>query len=785
MANLLKALGAAGAAYGLSRLTEKKPDGTPIGFDIRVPTLPRGVASVITNGINPGAILDTKNIGNLLQDPNKNSILSSILSFSSAKPPAGGPPYENVLEQFASYAPVWTLACLTPEQFNDPKTYRGNPSALQEVIFASAGRFDAQRSRTAYGAPEYFVDNIVMNSKLSPGPGQGNTNVIGFSFDVYEPYSLGLFIQSLQSAAIRSGYPNYFNECPFLLKLEFLGFKDDGAIFTGSEALAKYFTIKITKVEFTVNEGGSSYKVQAAPLHHTGFGDVVNRAPTDITITGETVKEMLVSGQRSLCTVLNRTQLELVNKEQQDYPDLYEIVFPVDSHDEVGLSQGENVELLKATADPKAEVKQPVSGRQGQESLDFGDGAIGAAGMGFGPESGGNYLYPLEGETADPATGQIVRDQMIIDPKQRAFMFKQDDKITEIIMRVVIASEYGVDAVKAENLDAEGRASWFRIDCQMQFLDFDTKRNVRSKKYIFRVIPYKVRGDILKNPSSTSAGAANLKKKIAKRYNYLYTGQNNDLLKFDLTFNGMFFTGQLPRPATENSQISNKDLQNAAPSNGSTANIKTGVAPEATTSTTGSPSVKPDHTIDVSSSSGEKNVGQMVADAFQQAFLNSSKDLVNIEVDILGDPYYISDSGLSANYVAGEGPIDTINSDGSMNWEGGEVYAEIVFRNPVEPNLGTTGQGGLFNFPEGPGVSPFSGTYMVHEVTNKFSSGTFQQSLKMVRQQGQPEDAPGAPISRQEQALYDTTNEEPEKTAPAEDPSLGQTFDAESGNISA
>ena len=247
----------------------------------------------------------------------------------------------------------------------------------------------------------------------------------------------------------------------------------------------------------------------------------------------------------------------------------------------------------------------------------------------------------------------------------------------------------------------------------------------------------------------------------------------------------MFFTGQLPRPATENSQVSNKDLQNAAPPNGSTATIKTGVAPEATASTTGAPAVKPDHTIDVSSSSGEKNVGQMVADAFQKAFLNSSSDLVNIDVDILGDPYYISDSGLSANYVAGEGPIDTINSDGSMNWEGGEVYAEIVFRNPVEPNLGTTGQGGLFNFPEGPGVSPFSGTYMVHEVTNKFSSGTFQQSLKMVRQQGQPEDAPGAPISKQEQALYDTTNEEPEKTAPAEDPSLGQTFDIESGNISA
>ena len=777
MANLLRALGVAGAAYGISKLVEKKPDGSPIDFITRTPNIPQGLASVATGLVNPGAVINTGDIGKIVQDPNKNSTLSSILSFGAAKPPAGGPPYENVLEQFASYSPVWTLACLTPEQFNDPSSYRGNPGALKEIVLASAGRFDAQRTRTEFGTPEYFIDNIVLNSKLSPGPGTGNTNVIGFTFDVYEPYSLGLFIQSLQNAAIKSGYTNYFNECPFLFKLEFLGFKDNGAIFTGTEALAKYFTIKITKIDFTVNEGGSNYKVEAVPLHHTGLSDVVNRLPTDATITGETVKEMLVSGQRSLCTMLNKIQLELVDKKQQDYPDLFEIVFPVDSHDNVGLGERENVELLKATADPKAEVKQPLRGRQGQDSQDFGDGEIGAADMGFGPEDGGNYLYPLEGDASDPATGRIVRDQMTIDPKQRAFTFKQDDKITEVIQRVVVASEYGVKAVKPENLDPEGRASWFRIDVQMQFLEFDTKRNTRSKKYIFRVVPYKVRGDILKNPTSTSAGAANLKKKIAKRYNYLYTGQNNDLLKFDLSFNGMFFTGQLPRSANDNANVANKDTNSAAPTGEPTAEVRTGAAPAVAASTAGTPAVKPDPSIDVSSPSGAKKVEQMVADAFQKAFQNSSSDLVNIEIDILGDPFYISDSGLSANYVAGEGPVDQINSDGSMNWEGGEVYCEIVFRNPVEPNLGVTGQGGLWNFPQGAGVSPFSGTYMIHEVTNKFSSGSFQQSLKCVRQQGQPEDTPGASVAKEQQSLYDTSKPEPERTAPADDPVTGNTWD--------
>lgn len=768
--NALNNIDAEYAAYRASKglpPVDTKPDGTTISGDIKIPGISQGLASITTGAKGLGATLDLGNLNKVKLDPNKTS---NILSFG-IKSPAGGPPYENVLEQFASYTPVWTLACLEPGQFNNPARYRGKPAAVRNIVFSSAGRFDSQRTRTAYGTPEYFVDNVVLNTKLAAGPAQGNTNVIGLSFDVYEPYSLGLFIQSLQNAAIYAGYPSYFNNTPFLLKLEFLGFKDNGAIFNSSETLAKYFTIKITKVDFTVNEGGSQYKVEAVPLHHSGYEDGTNILPTDATITGEDCKEMLVSGQRSLCTVLNAIQEEMVDKGQQEYPDLYAVVFPVDHSDPVGVtSEDEFVEQLRATADPNAEVKQGLTDRPGQLSQDYGFGEIGEASMGFGPTSGGNYLFPLEGETADPATGIINRDQMQIDPKQRAFMFKQGEKITEVVQRVILASEYGVQAIKAENLDAEGRAKWFRIDVQIQLLEYDSIRNVRSKKYVYRVVPYKVNGSILKNPSSVTAGTENLKQIIAKRYNYLYTGQNNDILKFDLKFDGMFYTGQLPRPPTQNANIANKDVQNAAPPDVNQAEVNKGAAPEAAVSTTGTASVKPDYKIKTASASGDKTVEQVVADAFQQAFLNSSKDLINVEIDILGDPFYLSDSGINSNYFAEAGPTDQVNADGSMNWEGSQIYAELNFRNPIEPNLGVTGVGGTWNFPNGGAVSPFSGVYMVHEVTNKFSSGSFQQTLKMVRQPNQPQDVEGqATIAKRDQGLYDTSKPEPEKTGPNDD----------------
>ena len=234
----------------------------------------------------------------------------------------------------------------------------------------------------------------------------------------------------------------------------------------------------------------------------------------------------------------------------------------------------------------------------------------------------------------------------------------------------------------------------------------------------------------------------------------------------------MFYTGQMPRPLSKNANVSNKDVQNSAPEDTPRAELNQGVAGTSAVITNGTPtaSVRPDTDIQVASFSGDKTVEQMVADAFAKAFLESSKDLVNIEFDILGDPFYLSDSGLTANYFAETGPNDQVNADGSMNWEGGQVFCEINFRNPLEPNLGVVGQGGLWNFPSGGATSPFSGLYQVHEVINKFNGGVYQQTLKAIRVTGQPQDQQNqVAISKQEQKLYDTDKKEKEKTSPVDD----------------
>ena len=741
------------------------PAGNAISQIATTSGLAVGAVQNITNAVNANAAsFNVSKISEVITNP---SVTSLLKAFGAVTPPAGGPPYENVLEQFASYSPLWTLCCLTPEQFNTPKLYRGSPYLLDNIVLSSAGRYDFSRTNTQYGAPEYFIDNVVLVSQLGGSAKSGNTNVSSFKFDVYEPYSLGIFLQSLQAAAINSGYPSYLNDCPYLLKLEIKGSSDDGAVYKGSDELTKYFTIKITKVDFKVDEAGSKYTVEAAPMHYTGFSDVVTNIATDLSATGMTVSEVLVSGQQSVCTSLNEKQLKRVSDGQAAFPDIYEIVFPVDSSDPVGTENGASTEVLKAIADPKVERTQKIS-KSDRESFseNFGDGAIGKSSMGFSETSGGNYNFKLAGDAVDDQ-GRIVRDTMTIDPKQREIRFPQQTKITEIIQRVVLASEYCVSKLKKEAVK-DGFVDWFRIDVQIQLLEFDPIRNVRAKKYIYRVVPFKVSGAIFQNPTSVTPGGAKLEQIIAKRYDYLYTGQNNSIIKFDLQFNGQFYTGISPTPLQNNANVSNKETANVAEEKTPQARVQRGAAPESSTAVTGSAPTKPNPLLTFPSISGEKTVEQMVADNFNQSFTRSM-DMTTVKIDIMGDLYFLSDSGLNSNYFADQGPNDQVKLDGSMNWEGSEIFIYITWRNPVEPNLGTTGQGGLYNFPNGGKVTPFSGIYKVTAVENKFSGGVFQQTLDLARQPQQDADYTGtAKIAAETSSVYDTTKEEKPKTGPVD-----------------
>jgi len=655
--------------------------------------------------------------------------------------------FNNSLEQFASYTPLWTFSALTPEQFNNPRSYRNSPADLKHIVFSSAGRYDSQRVQTAYGTPEYFVNNFTMSTVISASQKTGNSNAIKFTFDIFEPYSMGLFLQSLQLAALNAKHPSYL-QAPYVLKLDFVGFTEDGKMFKGIKS--KYFTVKLLKVTFNTTESGSNYKVEAIPFNHQGLSSAVNKTFNDIALVGDkdkavTVKHLLVEGENSLCGVLNRAEKEISEGEnrKQNFPDEYEVQFPVAPNQFFNIVTPPTG--TGAIVNPGSPAPQQV-GKSTTAVREFGNNSIGLADMGITASSGGNYSFKREGDVIDGASGKVQRNQMTIDPKNRKFQFSQGQSLTAIISQIILSSKYATDAIQ-QKPSVEGFISWFKIDVQIQLKEFDDKRGDFAKKIIYRVLPYNVHISIFSNPTSAPPGYAELEKLIAKRYDYIYSGQNNDVLRFDIQINNLFFTGTNPKGEETNGANANLDQKGLAEDTPKSTITNQGPsAGAAIGATTGSSPTRKDSSLAnvPGSPSGNETTEQIVAKTFHNAFLNNSGDLISVDLEILGDPYWMVDSGISNYFAPTSGDNKLTTEDGTMNYESGDVYIYLTFRTPIDINEPTaSGNGGLYNFPDGGAESPFSGIYKVIQCENTFNDGTFKQKLKTIRMPRQPSDFDG------------------------------------------
>lgn len=383
----------------------------------------------------------------------------------------------------------------------------------------------------------------------------------------------------------------------------------------------------------------------------------------------------------------------------------------------------------------------------GQRIRQFAESSTQTSGIGKGKivqsfiESG-SHPFARDGYTLNPETQVYSRNgvELQLSGDLRTFKFKAGSRIQDVITEVVIVSEFGQSLTeRLNNLSEDGMIDWFKIETQVYSIP-DNNEVDRSGKtpsvFVFRVVPYKVHSSIFSAPTSAGAGYGTLKTEAAKQYNYIYTGFNQDILDFQIKYDKQFYT------------VQRADAGNlSAGTRVGAANAMVQDNPEPTNVQGGTPNPSvPDggvaesqQTISVSESSGGSgydNSAVGVARMFQEQFNNSDVDLAKCELQIIGDPFYISDSGLG-NFNAGDTSYSNMNNNGSMNYQSGEVDINLIFRTPIDYN-----EAGGMDFPEDSKiVSPFSGLYRVTKVKNNISSNTFTQTLSLLRRKNQTEGA--------------------------------------------
>ena len=709
-------------------------------------------------------VIDVAQKVNTVVDLVKNPTLGGVLALAGQ----GFPPYRNELDQFASYSYNITLGCLTNLELNFPLTYRTLGPAVKILRSGGTGGNKIPTLYETDGKVEFFIEDLDIMSHCAPNPGTRLSNASAITFKVLEPYSMGQFLHNLRTAALVCGHPNYV-AAPFVLTIEFIGYDDEGNVINPMFS-RRHIPFRFREANMSVTEAGAVYECLGNPYNEIAMTDNTQSVVTDMQIKGVTVGEALQSGAESLTAKLNARQIDLEDAGQIPAADYFVISFPEGGIVEqagggllaslgattpggdrrqalyesiVGSGAGDIPADLDARLAelPGVQVLGSALAQQLRSAAEASFNQIGSARIlpRGRPPGRGNPMQEAGFVEDENNPGYIRRGNLTYNSDTQTFSFPSGTRVQDMIEEIVINSDFGRNMANEEP-DANGRITGFLIVPQVYnassiFGGLITGRSPRI--YVYQVLTYKVDAGKVSSPATNVFNNTLRQAQTIKAYNYIYTGQNKDIIDLDLKFNTAFQTGISgnrgqtssgtildaveqffkgdPQPATTSAD------EAAAGQVGTTGAAETTELPGTETGNNGGG--PPDDTE------------VQVARTMNDMIINSSNDMIEVYLTIHGDPYYLSDIGLS-NILGIPNPLNSaITIDGAMNPINGQVLIALNFRTPVDYNE----DDGFVKYPLG-GFIPiafFSGVYQVLEVENNFKDGMFTQRLKLGRQRNQ------------------------------------------------
>lgn len=651
-------------------------------------------------------------------------------------------PIPNVLSRFASYNYVLGLSCLTPSELNFPdESYKAGLPPAMGLICKSAS-IDTSSRFTATGGYklDFFITDLTINGQYGWEKASGNTNSLTLEFTIVEPFSMGQFVTVMQVAAYKAGYTNY-NDASYMMTIDFRGNTETGQLVNIPDT-TKHVPFKITNIDMKMTASGASYRVKGYVSNGEALNNTYATIKSDVFMLGETVQEILQSGEKSLQSILNR-QFKDLQKDTKVEPDQILILFPDDRASSNSISLGAGIPKT-ATASTQSSIKEKLqvstSGDNGVLKQDGTVNPIGEAKMNF-DIARSSKEFPEYIQTWDDDINKPRRADNKVDPKKAAFQFKLGVRIEQIINAVIQQSSYPKDAMAPGADDSAGMRAWWRIDTQV----FHTPSKANEigtgftpKIVVYRVIPYAYHDSKMLAANAGAPGLPQLEKRVAKRYDYLYTGLNTEVLAFDLNIKNGFISAfafdQYARNQDafkQNKTGATSDAPDAAkrpqldPANAGEKKVDPGQGFGAqnrnvatTTNTegfTGSPT---------------ENMFVVSSRLMHQA-LTEGYDMVNLNLKIVGDPYYIANSGLGNYTIAST--AQNITETGDIDFQSSEVDIVINIKSPTDIVQGT----GLYDFRKTETTNMFKGFYKLMKVVSSFKDGAFTQQLSGYRRMGQ------------------------------------------------
>ena len=704
---------------------------------------------------------------------------------------------KNKLHDYTSYTYRITLFLLTKADYNalatNPDTFVPTFSLISSGGgFAAPGAIKTETTRTVtpWGGindvsttqtragrhpdfqTDFFIDNLQLTTIVGLNAKTKASNAVDISFTITEPYGLSL-LDRLLSACETSGdnNPNYMSQ-PYLLQIDLLASPTDEQLTrnkqTNNVIDTKRIAIKLLEMKIKPTGSGTTYACRAIPFNHTAFSLTTAAMPVNMSVNAKTVGDFFSSSDDLVKLFAGelKSQDERLESDLKAWIKDNTIIFanlaPTPEQIENQRRALKNATFYNSTSLAAAYntymddvVKNQQLSRLPPTKIAFNIPAAEIANS------------PLVNETAQDTNSTMTNPKVTIgqasDPQRKnteTFNFHAGTSIIDIIDQVLTKSQYlknQINSLNKENNQQSANAdytngnertgnnaqpktlNWYRIVPTVALNDFDASRNDYSKTVLYSILPYTAVNSYHPNFPKTTASAA--ARSVVREYNYLYTGKNQDIIRVDIDFNSTYYT-QLTTYRNQVARLGTSRLSDYQDIPATQYSFR------ANSQQTNLP-----HTIQVAGSQASSNSmntsaspdDRIMADLKKSIYTSQRGDLLNIKMQIIGDPAFIKQDdiyynpGSPAKYLKfsqsrTSNAAVPITASGQILFDSQQVYVKVNFKNAIDINdkIGIVNkQDILTNGRMTDGT--FSGVYRVLQVTSEFNRGEFTQTLDLIR----------------------------------------------------
>lgn len=611
---------------------------------------------------------------------------------------------KNPLGYMSSYTYQLTLYMITPDAYNaflasnkrninDLVVNQPNTTGIAQggafIICQSGGVNNTVDKRADGFDLDFYIDNLKLETVMSPKSTGSPTVTTQISFNITEPYGFS-FLARLKKA--QDTLAQYSSTLPqsekqdnpsrqhYVLGIRFYGYDKYGKILTGKEIVdgqildplgngnglfETFYDIIITKINFRIDGRATVYNVKAVSMNQKMLSIKDNSVPLALTVTGTTVEDALL-GENGLVAGLNKYYDDLFKDKTIGIPRKYDIQFVGDLNDLRNAS-------LVVPGDETYKYRFPMSTEQDAP-----------------PDSTRrNISFPARETSITAAIEKIITlSTFMTNPLKVSYT---ND----------IEPNSQTDSENAVKPDGVKYFRWFNIQTVPKVVGYDSEK---TKDYVyditFVISPYEC--PIILTPY--------VKNNLPyygpiKRYEYWFTGQNSEIISYEQENNNTYFITVLdPKLYPEGSD---EDTNKTVPSD---------------------PSKKSN-----SNSQGKLGAGGQ-ADGSITSELYDPKSYTDCRIKILGDPDFLVQDSL--NYYFGTEKFNQYFAPNgtTINPNNGQVFIELDFKEAVDYNDAT----GLLNINESISFWQYDErakgiikgvSLQIKKIVSTFHQGKFTQDL--------------------------------------------------------